>query len=316
MKDQPTRPELLRGRLIGFFDILGFSQRLQDMELFALHHLYAELIDDARSTVFNSKILGLSEGQTKANFDRASFLFDSIVLVSRELSSDFGRPAIHDFLMSCSTLLEKSFAKQLPLRGVIGFGDYLEDDQRNIFLSREFAEMVRTEKAQDWSGCVVLRSAEKQILPVVFLEPNASTHYEHQAQVLALYKVPFKTHGNSESGERASASAWCVNWVYFLDQADLEQGLQFLKGSKRSHTERFIRYITQLPDEVRPLPKNFSPAVRLLAQGTLGGVRIKFLDEDGRGVDPPQDAALLIKLIAGSQTAVFQGPPIPDPENL
>src|SRR5688572_10707044 len=115
---EPTPPELLRGRLIGFFDILGFSQRLQDMELSTLHQLYAELIDDVRRTVFNPQILGAPEGRTKSNFERASFLFDSIVLVSRELLSDSGRPAIHDFLMSCSTLMEKSFAKQLPLRGV------------------------------------------------------------------------------------------------------------------------------------------------------------------------------------------------------
>lgn len=65
--------EILSQRLIGFFDILGFSDRLRTMDITDLHHLYAELIDDVKNTVFSSEILGTPDKKRKANFDRANF---------------------------------------------------------------------------------------------------------------------------------------------------------------------------------------------------------------------------------------------------
>jgi hypothetical protein len=292
-----------------FFDILGFSDRLRTMEITVLHHLYAELIDDVRVTVFTPEILGTPDKQRKSNFDRADLLFDSIVLVSRNLMGDGYGAAVHDFLMSCTSLMEKSFAQQLPIRGAIGFGDYLEDSTRNIFLSREFAHLVRAEKAQNWSGCLVLPEAAKQILPIVFLMPDAPTHYEHRAMPLVRYEVPFKS-----TDTPSSNTYWCINWVYFLDPSERAIGLAFLKTPKLENTLRFIQHIDSLPDEDRPLPENFRPAIRILGQGTRCGVRIKFLDASGHGVDPPADASLKIKLTAGSEQAVFQGPPITSPK--
>lgn len=297
---------MLSDRLVAFFDILGFSERLRTMDIADLHRLYAELIDDVADTVFNPQILGL-QPQRKSNFDRANFLFDSIVLVSRDLTVDFGRPAVHDFLMSCASLMEKSFALQLPLRGAISFGDYLEDPERNMFLCREFADLVREEKAQEWSGCIVLAPALERVLPVLYLDPGGELHYEHRAQVLAQYNAPFK----AAEGQRRQRY-WCVNWVYFLSQSELGKGLAFLKPPKLNNTTEFVRYIQSLPAEDRPLPEAFRPAVKVLGQGTLGGVRIKFVDAEGNGVDPPTEAKLTIRLVAGSQTAQFQGPPIPD----
>lgn len=300
---------MLAQRLIGFFDILGFSVRLRTMEMTDLHHLYADLIDDVQGTVFSPEILGRAGKQRKSNFDRANFLFDSIVLVSRALTPEDARQAVHDFLMSCASLMEKSFTRQLPLRGAVGFGDYLEDSERNIFLSREFANLVRVEKGQEWSGCIVLPEATEKILPVLFLNPDAPKHYEHRAMVLAPYEVPFKSTEKPHSG-----NYWCINWVYFLSPEERSAGLAFLKSPKLENTLKFVQHVESLPDEERPLPEKFLPAVRLLAQGTLSGVRIKFLDDRGNAVDPPAGVPLKIVLKAGSEQVTFQGPPITDRE--
>lgn len=299
--------EILSQRLIGFFDILGFSDRLRTMEITDLHHLYAKLIDDVKNTVFSSEILGTPDKQRKANFDRANFLFDSIVLVSRDLNSEPISPAAHDFLMSCSSLMEKSFAMQLPLRGAIGFGDYLEDSERNIFLSSEFANLVRAEKAQEWSGCIVLPEANLKLLPVVFLEPDAPTHYEHRAMPIAFYEVPFKS---TESLQLRRY--WCVNWVYFLNPSSCEAGLGFLKSPKFENTLKFVRYIEGLPDKEQPLPDTFLPAVRVLTQGTRCGARLKFIDASGNGVDPPAGRKFNVVFKAGSDHLIAQGPPLLD----
>jgi hypothetical protein len=297
-------PILLPQRLIAFFDILGFSDRLGSMPLTDLHALYVQLIDDVRMTVFSSEVIGTPQKPSKSNFDRANFLFDSIILVSRDLSDEHAGGAIHDFLMSCSLLMEKSFAKQLPLRGAIGFGDYLEDTERNIFLSPEFANLARIEKDQEWSGCVVLPDAMEKILPVIFLQPDLATpHYEHRAMVLSLFDVPFKSSEHVQPGKH-----WCINWVYFLDPFDRATGLEFLKSPKRENTIRFVEYIEKLPDEDRRLPNQFRPAVRVLGQGTRAGVRIKFINESGKGVDPPASCRVNISLNLGAYSIVLPVP--------
>lgn len=297
-------PLVLPRRLIAFFDILGFSDRLRNMSLTDLHALYSQLIDAVPQTVFSGEVLGTPRKSRKLNFDRANFLFDSIVLVSRDLSDERAAGAIHDFLMSCALLMQMSFAKQLPLRGAVSFGDYLEDTERKIFLSPEFANLARVEKDQEWSGCVVLPSAVSKFLPIVFLQPDLDTHYEHRAMVLSLFDVPFKSGGHLPPGKH-----WCINWVYFLNLFDRAAGIEFLKPPKRENTVRFLEFIGNLPDEDRPLPDQFRPAVPVLAQATRGGVTLKFVDDSGRAVDPPASCRVNISLTLGTHSLVFPGPP-------
>jgi hypothetical protein len=300
---ETNAPLLLPQRLIAFFDILGFSDRLRSMPLTDLHALYVQLIDDVQQTVFSSEVIGAPQESRRLNFDRANFLFDSIVLVSRDLSDERAGAAIHDFLMSCASLMEKSFAKQLPLRGAVSLGDYLEDTERNIFLSPEFVNLARVEKDQDWSGCVVLATAMGKILPVIFLQPDRPTHYEHRAMVLSLFDVPFKSGGLMPPGKH-----WCINWVYFLDPFERATGLEFLTPPKRDNTLKFMTFIEGLPDEDRPLPDQFRPAVRVLGQGTRAGFRVKFVDESGKGVDPPASCQISVVLNLGADFVVAPVP--------
>ncbi len=200
--------------------------------------------------------------------------------------------------------MQKGFATRLPLRGAIAFGDYLEDTGRNIFLSPEFSSLAHAERDQDWSGCVVLPQAANRIIPVVFPgEQDAAAPDEHRAMVLSHFDVPSKS-------SKPSSLQWCLNWVYFLNPTDLAGGLQFLKSAKRENTLKFIDFIRRLPDEDRPLPEGFAPAVRILAQYTLGGVTLKFVDSSGNGVELPGSAPRLkLRLEIGGKTIAFPGPP-------
>ncbi len=295
--------EILSNRLIAFFDILGFSDRLRSMDVQELHSLYAGLIDQVDKSVFNQEVLNHPSIKTKSNFAIAQFLFDSIVLVSKDISGDNYHSNVNDFILACSSLMEQSFERKLPLRGVIGLGDYLSDEERNIFLAREFADMIHLEKQQEWSGCIFTSQAIQYILPVFFLNPELDHHRQHRAMILTDYDVPFK-----EISEKEQKS-WCLNWVYFLSPTEIIRGLDYLTGTKQKNTLAFVDYIQNLPDERRVLPESFLPVVNVLAQGSKGGVRIKFVNEHGEAAEPPKGVKINIELRVGEMGYRIQGPP-------
>ena len=295
--------EIFTNRLIAFFDILGFSERLRSMDLTTLHSLYSELIDQVSKSVFNQEVLNQPGVATKSNFSKAQFLFDSIVLVSKDISGENYNSNVNDFIFACSSLMEQSFERALPLRGVIGLGDYLDDRERNIFLAREFADMVHLEKQQEWSGCIFTPSAIQHILPVFFLQPELKTHYQHKAMILTDYDVPFKALFAS------SDKFWCLNWVYFLNPSGRRNGLDFLVGDKKANTSTFIDYILGLPDADRSVPETYLPVTHVLAQGTIGGVRIKFVNAEGEPAEPPKGVNVNMSLKVGDTEYRFQGPP-------
>lgn len=295
--------EIFTNRLIAFFDILGFSDRLRTMDIKELHLLYSGLIDQVNKSVFTQEVLNHPEIKIKSNFSKAQFLFDSIVLVSKDISDDNYHSNVNDFIFACSSLMEKSFEHNLPLRGVIGIGDYLHDEDRNIFLAKEFADMVLLEKQQEWSGCIFTSQAIQYILPVFFLSPELKEHRQHKAMILTVYDVPFK------ESYKPDQDVWCLNWVYFLNPSGMQRGLEFLTGMKRSNTETFVDYILNLPDEERILPDTFLPVANVLAQGSKGGVRVKFVNEYGEPVEPPKGVKINIELRIGEMGYRIQGPP-------
>lgn len=279
-KTDDQDPVLLEDRLLAFFDVLGFSAKLVERGERGLHSTYANLIDEVRKTVFSSTQHSAGgETAPRANFDRAYLFSDSIVLVSGPLT-DGGHPAIFHFIGSCSLLLEKSFEAGLPLRGCIGRGDFLDDPQRNIFLSSAFPRIVKTEGVQEWSGCALLPEAADVVLGSLFSsDPERLMQSPVRDQLLVHYCVPTK------SGEHAG---WCLNWPFFVNRAAVAPVLEEMTEPKRRNTAAFVEYVLRLPTEQeQPLSEEFHPAVRLLVQVTTGGMRMKFSDADGAGVDPP-----------------------------
>ena len=282
--------EILSERLIAFFDILGFSDRLRVMPMGELHALYSELIDNVRDTIFEPIATTGELAERRTNFDRADFMFDSIILVSRDLSDPKVRgPAVHNFVSSCSTLMEKSFARQLPLRGCVGLGDYLEDKSRNIFLSRLFADLVSAENNQEWSGCMILPNAADLITDATYLDSARVARAPHGELPILPFDVPTK------SG--APSRRWCINWGYFLPESSRAIGMSFLVGAKAKNTSAFATYVDSLPSRNYLLPDRFRPAVRMLAQATRGGMRLMFKNEAGEPVDPAPGQELNIAVL-------------------
>ena len=133
----------LDNRLVGFFDILGFSSALKTRSIGDIHKIYSDLIDEFRSKIFNPQTMAGSQEPVQVRFALARIIFDSIVLVSEPIVEN---KSIANFLIGAIRLMEASFVRRLPLRGAIGTGDVLVDEDRSIILSSAFPSLVKAEK--------------------------------------------------------------------------------------------------------------------------------------------------------------------------
>lgn len=181
--------KILENRLIAFLDILGFSELLKRKSLEFVHSKYSRFIDNAKTMVFYST-QGDNTGRT--NFEYAEFLFDSIILVSNPISDVYN---VNNFIGGVNYLMETGFIDKLPLRGVITKGNFLLDNERNIFLSNDFSRAVKFEGKQEWTGCIVLEEAEETIISSVFGEKaieTLKTEIQLRNNPVHYYPVPFK----------------------------------------------------------------------------------------------------------------------------
>ena len=122
----------LTNRLVAFFDILGFSDRLEAMGIDEMHELYAGMIKHAQDKTFNPPTRPGSREPINVNFAVHKFVSDSIILVSEPLTEN---KFTTTFIGGAIHLMENFFTANLPLRGSIGFGDVLLDDEHDLMLS-------------------------------------------------------------------------------------------------------------------------------------------------------------------------------------
>lgn len=264
----------LENRLIAFLDVLGFSARLESEDIQSLHEQYSTFIDEAKNATFFS-VQGDNSG--RKNFEFSQFLFDSIVLVSYPVDNVYN---VNNFISAVALLLELGFRNKLPLRGAISQGDFLHDDDRNIFLSERFPELAKFELKQDWAGCAILKHAEMAIVNAAFGLSGVSELPEEQIrnQIVHRYKVPLK------KGEVFEGLV--INFLFFLTEKEILEGIEYLISGKKERNEEYFEFLKNLPIQLQELGPEFLPAVYYTCISTRSGMRVKFIDSEGNRCEP------------------------------
>jgi hypothetical protein len=280
---------LLENRLIAFLDVLGFSGRLERDDLIDFHTQYADFIDAAQTATFYGA-QGDNTGRT--NFEYAQFLFDSIVVVSHPVDDVF---SVNHFVGAVTLLLELGFKSGLPLRGAVGLGNFLLDQERGIFLSECFPALVRMEKRQEWAGCVVLSAAEQLVWNSIqgVGELPESGADQKRNQLVHMYGVPVKADPvegvSTDTGkDRHQRSDWklALNYLFFLSEKEIVEGIGRLRAPKRANVQSYFEFLKALPHERQILPEEFRPAVYCTLIATRTGMRAQFVDESGEVCEP------------------------------
>ena len=173
--------------------------------------------------------------------------------------------------------MEAAFVRRLPMRGCIGIADVLVDDALGLILSSVFPDLLKSEKNQDWSGCFIAQDAAENVIKAILGTVPDSLKV---SMPILPYPVPLK---NSRTPEN---ERWCLDWVHMLDEPDIPGALQYLTSPKKEATQAFFAFIKGLEDDSLDLADECYPAVKLKIFKARSGMRTKYCDATGRGVEP------------------------------
>jgi len=262
-------------RLIAFFDVLGFAKLLEEKDIDELHKLYKRFIQEIKSEVFQpQETMEGSQEQEVINFEKSIVFSDSIILISKEISNIKN---INNFILSCISLMDKSTKNDFPLRGSIGKGDFIYDDEDDIFLSSDFAKIYKFEGQQEWCGCSILEDTQDIVNNSMYGTTNI---YNKQSLPLLKYNIPLKKDKQKE--------LMCLNFYYMQSKDEHLKLLDYLEGdkSKQVKTKQFFDFIDKLKDDSQMLSKEYKPAIKLKSFGTRTSNRFQFVDENNNVVIP------------------------------
>ncbi|MGH2307197.1 hypothetical protein ACRCD8_05445 [Aliarcobacter sp. ERUVET-8] len=281
-----------QNRLLAFFDILGFKEHLRKKDLDTLYREYGDFIDKANQDIFGD-VKTIYGEPTVSNFNKSIIFSDSILLISYEIGSIQN---INKFLLSCITLMQEAINHGFNLRGAIGHGEAIYDEEKNIFLSKEFAELYLKEGKQNWAGCGIFVNNEikAKILNAVFgkRKDNGYQIWNEVTNTLLKEKV-------YESNIRASSpileykipafdeNYCCLNYLFTMDKNEIEKLWKSLESEpkgKQCTTQKFYDYIFS-HDDSGEVFENLEPIYKIKIMKTESSAKIKFEDKYGKGTD-------------------------------
>jgi len=263
-----------------FLDVLGFSSLLEKKPLSDIHSIYAGFIDYATTNIFYR----VEGKEPRPNFAFTQFVSDSLICVSNEITDVYN---VNSFLAAVTSLVAMGFVAKLPLRGAIGRGDFLIDEERNIFLSPTIPEVVEYEHQQEWSGCIILESAEEIIIDAICGVASIEKLRKNQLgnRPIYFYGVPMKK--VKKKARRAKRKkAFVLNYLFFLSDEQVQSGLEYLIEPKKSNVQDYYRFMKSLPFEYQLLSEEFRPAEKAVSIVTRSGCTMSFLDKDNKWCRP------------------------------
>jgi hypothetical protein len=169
--------------MLGFFDVLGFSARVEHEGIEAVAALYDRLlarVDEATGPMVAMGVRRISDREGVPvifNLPRKSAYFSDTILLWADLEPLFVAP----FLKRCSTLICEALMLDVPLRGAIAIGPAVMEPERGIYLGAPLVEAARLEPRLGWLGAVI---AESCAWPPFLAEA-------HPSQIIE-YAVPAK----------------------------------------------------------------------------------------------------------------------------
>lgn len=265
--------DILKNRLIGFFDILGFSQILRERNIRDVHGVLASFLDEAHRTVFiNDEVTNEETVNVTSNFAARQFAFDTLVLVSEAPDHEH---ADANFIFACNHIFVNAMRDGIPIRGAIGIGDVLVDYDRGMILSNQLPHIHEIEQNQHWAGIALTDEVFARVA-----EPLLGSNRSFSAfSPIVPWSIPFKKANQTKA-------SYVLNWLAGTPDSVWNKTLELMISPKKENTKAFIDAITQ--------SDGYKQAVGLgnVVEFRYASSRLKtkflFIDKNGNPVEPDQ----------------------------
>lgn len=169
--EEPEEPQVA-SHLICLFDVLGFSDRLEQDGIGAVKALYDRLIEvalkpHAANKLWTPFLQPLGDRSFCPGIFwlplRYAYFSDTILLWVPCHPECLG-----PFLDRCLNVFCEALKLGIPLRGAISAGDLILHKKANYYLGLPLVEAVKLEKAQNWLGVVLGVSVRSERLQLPF----------------------------------------------------------------------------------------------------------------------------------------------------
>lgn len=177
ISEEPDLPES-RQYMVGVFDVLGFSARLELLGLKHLTALYDKLISEAvmKDVLRTFGAIRLNDREVAGTLFalpvRHTHFSDTIILWV-PLVQHFIAP----FMARCADLVCEALKLGLPLRGALSAGRAVLHSRSGTFIGQPIVEAARLEQAQNWVGVSLCLSMLATDITREF-DPNLVLSYE------------------------------------------------------------------------------------------------------------------------------------------
>lgn len=222
-------------RLICFLDVLGYSAMVEKMGIEELYSKYSQFVDIAKNKVFFGTPDDY-EGPSN-NFEISEIFSDSILLVSYDIDDV---ASVNNFIGSIHFFLELGLASGFMFRGCVNQGDIIFDEQRSIFLSKEFNDLAKFEPKINVPVCIVFDEAKVTICSSLFgAEFGIKGVAPSKSLPIIKWNVPLK--------DNIEKSLWCINYTYFCHKNQISDVVKYLEGDPPKK-DNFLKYLKFLDD--------------------------------------------------------------------
>lgn len=247
--------------IVGFFDILGFSQ-LADVDTDDKLARAARLIKQQLVEIPQDAAKELDVWPPLFNKQLNWCIFSDTILLWYDIPPN--EPEVYYwyyFFGVCARLMTQTFNAGLPLRGAISTGKIWVDD--HCFVGKPIIECYKLANRTDWAGCVLTRAAKSR-LKQLWSNPESISIRICMEQVCLRYKVPMKSPRTVKEHNSKGRSQMVIKWFHDdrrAAPADMApaipgvarksfkaHGKRLTKDAKRKlkHTTEFLVFVDSL----------------------------------------------------------------------
>ncbi|MCG8614308.1 MAG: hypothetical protein MI864_27665 [Pseudomonadales bacterium] len=259
---------------VAMFDFLGFKQLRKKEGTLGLHDTYRRSLKPLIEHSAAMKRETIERGGkpvTVPVFDENSINYrivsDSIILFTKDDSFD----EFFKIITASHNLLCSGFGTSHPLRGAIGYGDFINDND-SIWLGSAIEDAYIGESSQMWSGCSLTKDCEKFVSErgyidqylnhCNFLISSSEKHPEHvrknlvkASKRIVRYPIPEQHQDKDAPTEYMYRPGYALDWT--LNVFDGASEKSFLPttsthaGRIRENTIEFERW-ARSKDNLKP----------------------------------------------------------------
>ena len=183
-EDQAYAPEKMR-IMLGFFDVLAFSKRVENEGPEETAKLYHRLIETTVKKEASRCLGAISDGtgarfMTLFSLDVKTAYFSDTIFMWAPLERAFADA----FVSHCATFVCEALAMDIPIRGAIALGEAVMDSETGTYIGMPIVEAASCEKIQEWLGVVYAPSATwppfmAEVHPNLFMEYDVPVKLGH-----------------------------------------------------------------------------------------------------------------------------------------